>query len=227
MNNIETYINNSKSKLIGITGSAGSGKTVLTATLIENNPNFIHYSADYKFIGDSTFRKDLLKKKFENSLDSYIDMCNQYNWWDWNSIEKDLLDLKSNKEVVLSTKYNRDLGKQEEGIVFKPTLDSKIIFEGALLGNIQILDSLEEIVFIYTDKQKRFNRLVQKDITKRSLNEIIARFLITEYSENKHYQFLFKYYEKKIKVLDENYDFISFDLDLLNDIQYIPVPIIN
>lgn len=220
---IQQYLDNSNSKLIGIVGGAGAGKTTLATKLSQD---CIHYSADYKFIGDSNFRKELLAQKAKASMENYIDACNQYNWWDWDSILKDLTNLKNNKEVIMSSKYNRDKGQEESGITLTPTLQTKIIYEGALLGTPQILNQLDEIIFVYTDKQIRLNRLIQKDLGRRSLNEILARFLITEYSENKHHNFLFTYYKDKIKVVDENYNFTSLNPNLFKDSQFVPLPIL-
>jgi uridine kinase len=222
-NDIQTYIKSSNYKLIGITGNAGGGKSTLAMKFAED-PSYVHYSADYKFIGDSLFRKELLNKKSKN-IDSYIDACNQYNWWDWDSIEKDLDDLKNNREVILSTKYNRDTSFMESGVSYRPTTETKIIYEGALLGTPKILNSLDKIIFIHTPSIIRFNRLVEKDIKKRTLNEIAARFLITEYSENKHYNHLFEFYKNKIIVINDNYNFISFNQNILKEKQFIPYPI--
>lgn len=222
---IKTYINNSNFKLIGIVGGAGAGKSTLTNALgLEEN--ILSYSADHKFIGDSAFRKDLLLQKSKKSLESYIDACNQYNWWDWDSIYRDLSNLKSNQEVSMLTKYNRDRGVSEEGLTYKPTIQSKIVYEGALLGTTEILNLLDVVIFVHTKSSTRLNRLIAKDISRRSINEIIARFLITEYSESKHYELLFKFFESKIVIVDGDYNFITCSKqDIISTNNYIPFPI--
>jgi len=223
LNEIKEFINNSDYKLIGITGNAGSGKTTLSKLLSDE---FTIYSADYKFIGDSNYRKELLEKKSEKSINSYIDACNQYNWWDWQSIYSDLNMLKEGKTVNLENKYNRDKGIYEDGIQLIPT--DKIIYEGAILGHYSIIELLDVIFFIYTPKDKRLERLISKDLNRRSLNEILARFFITEYSEYIHYKMLFKLHknQSKLIVLDSFYNIIA-NFKLEEDKQFIPLPILD
>lgn len=225
LKDIEEYILNSNTKIIGVVGGAGAGKTTL-ATSLTHNIDASRYSADHRFIGDSNFRKMLLEKKRQISTEAYIDACNQYNWWDWASIENDLKLLKENKTVSIDKPYNRELGlSQPQSLLLIPK--SKIIYEGALLGSPQILNTIDKIIFIHTDKLKRLTRLIEKDSKRRSVNEIVARFLITEYSENKHYQYLFKFHRDKIVVVNDNYTFISLNENIFNENQYIPLPIIN
>jgi uridine kinase len=220
------YVNSLNVKLIGIVGGAGAGKSTLASNLTSTNKDFLHYSADYKFIGDSTFRKELLASKVKTSINNYIDACNQHNWWDWDSIVKDLTDLKNNKTVVMPLKYNRNKGITESGLTLLPTLQSKIIYEGALLGTPQVLNQLDKIIFVHTSQKIRLERLIKKDLGRRSLNEILARFLITEYSESKHYKFLFTYYKEKIVIVNDNYNFISINPNIIfENEQYIPLPI--
>src|SRR5271157_1143187 len=92
----------------GITGSAGSGKTTLSSSL-----NYTIYSIDTRFIGDSQVRKDLLQKKQSQSIDDYMDAVNQFNWWNWDAVLKDLLVLTKRQDITIKKAYNRDTGKVE------------------------------------------------------------------------------------------------------------------
>lgn len=216
----KNYLLTSSFKLIGITGNAGAGKSFLSNKLAEDT-NFSHYSADYKFIGDSNFRKTLLKTKAHLSLASYVDACNQFNWWDWEAIGQDIDNLKKGNLVVIKDFYDRASGNIENKNLEIPS-NPKVIYEGAILGDTKILNLLDGIIFVYTDKEKRLARLFAKDLGKRSMNEILARFLITEYSENKHYQMLFAYYKSKMIVVNEEYKIVSnFELD--KEQQYLPI----
>ena len=69
------------------------------------------YSMDFRFIGDSLFRKELLYNKLKSSVDNYIDAVNQLNWWDWIKIENDLKHLKTKKIISIKSPYERNIGK--------------------------------------------------------------------------------------------------------------------
>jgi uridine kinase len=221
MTDIESFLKTSKFKTIGITGNAGAGKTTLAHSL--DNSHFFTYSTDYRFIGDGVYRKKLLEAKLTKSLDSYIDACNQYNWWNWDAIYTDLQELKAGRQISMPSCYNRDEG--ETGIATLYAEGRKIICEGALFGPIVILNQLEHIVFVYVPPKTRLNRLLKKDIDRRSVNEIIARFMITEYSEAIYYRFMFEHCADKITLVDERYNVIGFDPITMLDTQYIPIPV--
>lgn len=165
-------------KFVGITGGAGSGKSTLATRL-----GFTTYSIDVGFFGDSEYRKEILGKKSTNH-DSFVDSCNMYNWWNWESIEKEIFRLMSENKTM--------------------------VVEGALLGTEWLLNQLDHIFFLYDSPENRFAKLVTRDSYKRSFNELIDRFLITEYSESLYYKRLFEMFYRKIFVIDTNYEFLNF-----------------
>lgn len=221
------YLQTNNGKIFAITGNAGAGKTTLTKKITELDDSFLQYSIDYKFIGDSNFRKELLNKKIQNSIISYIDACNQYNWWDWNKIYNDLQKLKNNQTIFLENKYNRDKGIIEQNLELKCTKNNKILVEGALLGNIDILNLIDVVFFVVQDPEERLQRIIKKDYSRRTINEILARFLITEYSETKYYKFLFDFYKKPIVILNHNYEITSFSKKKIFQEfnNFVPIPI--
>ncbi len=224
---IYLYIENSPAKIIGITGNAGAGKSSLAKYITTKSTSYLQYSSDYKFIGDSKFRKELLERKAKDSIASYIDACNQYNWWNWEEIYTDLQKLKKHDSVTLKSKYNRDVGKTEEGIILNNNKDKKILYEGALLGDNRILNLIDVLFFITTEPEIRLKRIIEKDKERRTLNDICSRFLITEYSENLYYESLFKTFKKPIFVLDQDYNILAFNKKKLfpSSTNYIPIPI--
>jgi len=111
------------------------------------------------FIGDSFYRKDLLIRKGA-SIAEYIDACNQYNWWDWPEIFGVVDRYKA--------KY------------------SKFFVEGAILG--PTLHYYKHIFFVYESSEVRFTRICKRDKGKRNIHELMARFLVTEFSENYYYR---------------------------------------
>lgn len=220
MSELNEFLTTCNYNYIGITGNAGAGKTSFLRSL--NEHTFSKYSIDWRFIGDSLFRKQLLKIKSENSIHSYIDACNQFNWWDWDLIYRDLTDLKLKKSVTFNA-YDRDTGTYNNVSVSGES--KKIVFEGALLGPEIITKNLDTIIFIYTPREIRFDRIFKKDITRRNMSEIISRFLITEYSESIYHNQLINLYKDKIFYADSNGSFIPKPSDIIARDCFIPLPI--
>lgn len=159
--------------LYGIVGGAGSGKSTLAQSLKENY-GFVVYSIDEQFIGDSAYRKDLLQRKQEISFDSLKDACNQFSWWDWDKIYRDVIRLPKNKVCVI---------------------------EGAILGPKILLNLIRKIFLYHEESQTRLLRLVKRDGHKRQTTEICSRFLITEYAESLYYSRVLPSVEDKVVVL--------------------------
>jgi len=177
-------------------GGAGAGKTTLSRGLAANTqfPVCV-YSADWRFIGDSDYRTRLLKEKQIMSLDTYRDACNQFNWWDWNSIARDLKQLADGESVTVSEAYNRDLKT-----ISKVTIDPKpyILYESAIPGPSDLVGTCRRIFYMTTARDVRLTRLIKKDRERRSLNASVARFLVTEYSESLSYTQLNMWFPERI-----------------------------
>jgi len=178
---IASFINNGVAsgvaRLVGVTGRAGCGKSTLAQEL-----GFPTYHIDSAFIGDSTFRKELMEKKRNRSEKSLQDMANQYNWWNWDLVEETLKTLK---------KYS------------KPS-----IVEGAILGPPAIVNMLDVILFIEIPNEVREARIFSRDTWKRSDQEIKDRLFLTNAYESKYYEWLFLFYGRKIYRIDKEYNFI-------------------
>jgi uridine kinase len=177
------------SGIYGITGPAGSGKTYLSGGVARNIGCPV-YSIDFRFIGDSDKRRSLMTRKQARSISDFRDSVNQFNWWDWDAIESDLGELAAGREVTIEGAYDRASGKSEEQRLVKP-VGGILLVEGALLGPPHLVARLKRIFFMCTSPQLRFERILAKDQGRRSFNEILARSLITEYSETLHYRNLF------------------------------------
>ena len=197
--NIARTIADIGSGIIGVTGPAGSGKSTVGAATAGTGTCGI-YSADARFIGDSLERRALLSYKQGRSPSDYRDSANQFNWWDWEAIERDITALRAGSEVVIPSAYNRASGEKETNLVISPR--PQLLFEGALLGPPQIIQKIKAIIFLCVPADVRFERLLAKDSGRRSFNEIVARFLITEYSETIYYRQLFEWARDKIIFVD-------------------------
>jgi uridine kinase len=184
---------------IAITGAAGAGKTHVAGAL-GHALGCPVYSADFRFIGDTGARRELLERKQARSVSDYRDSANQYNWWDWTAIERDVATLLAGGEVLLEAPYDRRSGARGETIRIGPA--RRLLVEGAILGPPQLIDRFARIVFLCTPPRLRFQRVVAKDAARRSFNEIAARFLITEYSETIYYRNLFNWARGQLAFVD-------------------------
>jgi uridine kinase len=197
--NVFNFINSKSSGFYAILGKAGSGKSTLSLK-IANNSNIRIVHLDDFFIGDSLFRKELLENKLSESLDEYIDACNQFSWWDWNRVYE-ILKLEKNTGKIT-------------------------VFEGAFLGPQLIWPLFDNIFLIDISDEIRFKRLIDRDLEKRGCNEFTQRFLITQYSETIHYSDIFKseYLSKLITQIDENGQFMDSQI-LKTSLSKLPLPI--
>lgn len=173
-------LSNKDIKIVGITGGAGAGKTSLAKFL-----GFPTFHLDDYFIGDSSYRNKLLFSKGSASFPEYVDMCNMYNWWNWESAEKDLSNVDFPQWVV----------------------------EGALLGTEYMLSKMDLIIHLHVDAKTRFYRLLERDSHKRDFHTALDRFMITEYSETIYYKAMYNLFAYKIVTVDENLEQMQFELE--------------
>jgi uridine kinase len=212
---------NNKEGIFSIIGPAGSGKTTLAKAISKELKNCSIYSTDFSFIGNSLERKAMLEEKQKRSLEHLVDACNQFNWWDWEEIEFVIENFKKNKDFNKQI-YDRDSGNFEEKY-FDFENKKILIIEGAIIGTDKIIKNLSNIFYIKSDPKKRLERLILKDIERRTINEIIARFLITEYSENIFYEKLFNNYKEKIIIIEENGNFSNLWKESFKKDFYLPI----
>lgn len=196
---ISTFLKRHGRGLYGITGPAGSGKTWTGEALARAHACAL-YSTDFRFIGDSDERRVLLNRKQARSVADYQDAANQFNWWDWSAIDRDMRELMVGSGIVVDSPYDRKSGKQGEPIKIGPS--NVVLLEGAILGPPQLIDKFTRIFFLHTPQEVRFERILAKDRARRSFSEVLARFLITEYSETIYYRNLFSWAGEKMVFVD-------------------------
>ena len=184
-----------KPYILAITGGAGAGKTTLAEKLAVELKAQV-YSIDYRFIGDSNYRCELLVKK-EHSCD-YTDARNQFNWWNWDLIFKDIQDITAGTPIEIEAAYNRESGLCDKCLCIEPA--ETLIIEGAILG-CYVPGIADRIMFLTTPRETRFARLLDKDKGRRSVSEMLSRFEITETSEQMYYKYLSEHYSSKIEMV--------------------------
>jgi len=192
-------VRNGPAGLYAVTGPAGAGKSTFAAALGTATGATV-YSADFRFIGDSQHRRDLLARKGAQSVEAYRDSANQFNWWDWVRIDADLRALASGEPLTLSDAYDRTSGRSQSTLALPAT--SRIVYDGAILGPPALLARLATVFFLCTPASVRLSRLIEKDGARRTTAEIAARFLITELSETMHYRHLFAACRDRLLFID-------------------------
>ena len=215
--------------LVGVCGRAGSGKSTLTEKisfeLNERKTENIIYSGDWRFNLDSASRKIWLREKWKVGIDAYLYAINQFSWWDFHQIYNDLAELLKGNEIEIHDAYNRATGKKDLHAKTSGIGSGVILFENCILGGVESLPSLDVIVLINTPDIVCFERILKKDVSRRSLQEIMIRNLITTYSENIFLKLLMENFAGKTVTCDSNGMFAPYP-DIY-DVSHIPVPIIG
>jgi uridine kinase len=178
----------SRTRLLGICGRAGAGKTSLASALslelrARGVPNCV-YSGDWRFRLDSDARKQWLKESEREGGFPYFCAVNQFNWWDFGQIFSDLEALAQGREICLPEVYDRSSGVRGDFLSLRLEGPGIIVYENAVLGGAELLEGLDLIVTVNTPDALCLERTLRRDVARRSVPEIAARYLITTYSEN-------------------------------------------
>lgn len=218
---LDNLVSSTAGKPVALTGPAGVGKSTLAAELAQRTGR-VTYSMDYRFIGDSSERRALLDKKRHRSVSDYRDGANQFNWWDWSRISDDVSQLANGVSIKIDGAYDRRTGASSGDLTL--TAAAGLIVEGAILGPPELTARFAAIIFLVLPIQMRFQRLVQKDRDRRSFEDIVARFLVTEYSETLYYRNLIRWTGSRLTFVDAaTYQPVA--PPTLPRSLYIPVPI--
>jgi len=217
---------NKRPILVGICGRAGSGKSLLVEKIVkELEPlkiTSIFYHGDWRFRQDSSERKKWIEDKWQSGLDEYVRAINQFSWWDFENIYHDLDQLSQGKDVVIKNAYNRSTGKKDEDAKVTGTRDGIIFYENCVLGGIEILTKMDIVIWINETDDVCFNRLVKKDKGRRTFPDIMARTLITMYSENFFFKMLLDKFSNKLLVSDSGG--IIGGYPVIEEVKQLPVP---
>ncbi|MEK9135217.1 MAG: HAD hydrolase family protein [Patescibacteria group bacterium] len=214
--------------LVGISGRAGSGKSTIAQKIKEElsnrGINSIFYSGDWRFRLDSQTRKKFIEEKWLTGLDEYLRAINQFNWWDFEKIREDLTAFKKRESILIKNGYDRETGKKDNIIELASLKEGGVIFyENCILGGSEVLSNLDIIILLNTPDNVCFQRLVEKDSKRRTFPEILARELMTFYSENIFFKFLLEKFPQKLLVCDSNG--IIGEFLQIAEVSYVPVPI--
>ena len=193
--------------LAGVCGRAGSGKSTLVDRLAGDisarGVPSISYSGDWRFALDSSERKKLLRQRSRGALGDYVRSLNQFTWWDFAKIRKDLIALSSGKQIQLDKVYDRKSGRTERSMSVGPIEKGVILYESAILGGLDCLELLDVVILLNTPDAVCLERTLRRDSGRRSIPEIASRFLITTHSENLFLETLSRYQAKTVTCDDQ------------------------
>jgi uridine kinase len=213
--------------VVGVCGRAGGGKSTLAQKIKEElsgrGIESISYSGDWRFKLDSEGRKVLMREKWLSGLDEYLRAVNQFNWWDFEKIYADLNLLKTGSSVFLENAYNRETGQKNLHKEVRGIKSGVIFYENCILGGVDVLDNLDIVILLNTPDNVCFGRLAEKDSKRRTFPDIIARQLITLYSENLFFKSVLEKFPKKLLVC--NSEGIIGEFPTISEASQIPVPI--
>ncbi|MBI5332435.1 MAG: hypothetical protein HZB65_02595 [Candidatus Aenigmarchaeota archaeon] len=214
---------------IGVCGRAGSGKSSLVKRIVDEiavlNIPVSFYYGDWRFRLDSSGRKKWIEEKWKSGMDEYIRAINQYSWWDFEKIYHDLEKLANGGNIVIDDAYDRTTGKKGVHVEMKAPGDGIIFYENCVLGGVEILNKLDIIIMVNEDDILCFNRLAQKDSARRAFPDILARTLMTMYSENLFFKLLLERFSNKLLVSDSGG--MVGGCPKIEDVKYLPVPAIE
>jgi uridine kinase len=215
--------------LVGVCGRAGAGKTTLVGKISQElnreQIDNITYSGDWRFNLDSAERKVWLREKWKMGMDAYLYAINQYSWWNFGFIYKDLNELVKGKSLHITNAYNRLTGKKDLDVDIPKVERGVIILENCVLGGVENLETLDVIVLVNTPDIVCHERILKKDASRRSLPEIMIRNLVTTYSENIFLKLLLNNFSAKTITCDADGALTSYPV--IEDVRQIPVPIIE
>ncbi len=213
-------------KLLGLGGRAGAGKSTLARRLagelrVSGVPATI-YSGDWRFVLDSSERREWLLRRAESGPEEYFYGMNQLTWWNFEQIRRDLARLSAGENVEIPDAYDRATGRRTLSVKLSAPAGGLVIYENAILGGVELLGTLDLIILLNTPAAECLRRTLDRDLARRSVTEIAARFLMTSYSENIFLEAVARY-DRKTICCDSEGRLGAFPERLPSD--FLPVPV--
>ncbi|HID60609.1 MAG TPA: hypothetical protein EYP46_01970, partial [Hadesarchaea archaeon] len=158
-----------------------------------------------------------------SGLDEYLRAVNQFTWWDFEKICSDLDALSAGKQVEIKNAYNRETGKKDLQVRIYGIKDGVIFYENCILGGVELLERLDIVIMLNDPDEACLHRIIERDAVRRDLPEILARYLITTYSENIFFDILMGKFSQKLLVCSSDGKLGEFPD--IQEVSHIPVPI--
>jgi uridine kinase len=213
--------------VVGIGGRAGSGKTTLVQKIAEGldaaQIETVAYSGDWRFVLDSKERREWLQEKWRAGMDAYLNAINQFSWWDFGAIFRDLAALQNDRAVQIPEAYDRRSGTKTAEVALEPIRHGMILYENCILGDLETIPKLDIIVLVNTPDPVCLERILRKDGHRRPVPEIVTRYLMTTYSENIFFRILREQFSDRTVACDSDGKLSAFPS--IHEITHIPVPL--
>lgn len=213
--------------VVGVGGRAGAGKTTLVKKisddLTNNKVENTAYSGDWRFILDSDGRKEWLRETWRVGMDAYLNAINQFSWWDFDAIARDLAALRNGQTICIAEAYDRLIGKKTEKITLGPIRHGIILYENCILGKLETIPTLDIIILVNTPDHVCLERLLRKDAKRRAVPDIASRYLMTTYSENIFLRILRERFSDRMVACDSDGNLRPFPF--ICEVSHVPVPL--
>lgn len=213
--------------VVGVCGRAGAGKTTLvqkiSSFLAEVHVENVVYSGDWHFILDSNERRNWLRETWRVGMDAYLNAINQFSWWNFAEIYRDLVALQSGQKIRHVNAYDRTTGTKTAEITLGPIDRGVILYENCILGKLENIPFFDIIVLVNTPDQVCLGRMLSKDAKRRSVPDIATRYLMTTYSENLFLLHLRERFSDLMVACDSEGKIGPFPV--ISEITHIPVPV--
>ncbi len=199
----------SKSILVGITGGIGSGKSLVSKMLIENGfPVLDADSISKELVNSDPKIKSSLIREFGQSTYKENKLNTKYLSDQVFGDEKKLKTLNSITHPIIIKKI--------EELSAELAINNKIVFvESALIFEADFEDIFDYIILIYTEKDKRIERVIERDKTTKKEVEKRIDSQITDDEKKGLVDFVIQN-NSTIEELNKKIDFVLMILRSIN-----------
>ncbi len=199
----------SKSILVGITGGIGSGKSLVSKMLIENGfPVLDADSISKELVNSDPKIKSSLIREFGQSTYKENKLNTKYLSDQVFGDEKKLKTLNSITHPIIIKKI--------EELSAELAINNKIVFvESALIFEADFEDIFDYIILIYTEKDKRIERVIERDKTTKKEVEKRIDSQITDDEKKGLVDFVIQN-NSTIEKLNKKIDFVLMILRSIN-----------
>lgn len=175
---IENLIHEKKRPIIGITGHHGAGKTEFIRYLMNllEKQSILSYKieCDWFFYEDSlTRRRQIDLSITQNNMELYKKLINVRDWYDWDGITENLLQIKRLGLFRVNDAWNQKTGYKDLSINYTIPNNAVIFCEGHFILDGQVRGVLDAVLMVDENIGKCLDNVIIRDIQRKSKERIL------------------------------------------------------